>query len=233
MEEEFMSHLGFRVLNQFERPSKNLVQRFRGIPVANIADCMNRIFCVDTRIKMINEKKGLQMIGSALTVKTRTVDNLLVHKAIEISQPGDVIVIDAEGDTHSAILGEIMALMAEKKDVAGYLIDGCIRDFEMLREMTFPVFAIGVSPRGPYKDGPGEINFPVSCGGVVINPGDIIVGDKDGVVVIPSSDAEKIYEDAKKVSEKEQVILEDIRKGNPIDRSWIDAKLKEKGCQFI
>ncbi len=228
-----MSHLGFRILKKIKRPPKSLVQKFKGIPAANIADCMNRFFCVDAKIKMINEKKGLQMLGSALTVKTRTVDNLLVHKAIDMAQSGDVIVIAAEGDTHSAILGEIMALMAEKRGVTGYLIDGCIRDYETIQEMDFPVFAIGVSPKGPYKDGPGEINFPVSCGGVIINPGDIIVGDKDGVVVIPPGDAETIYEEAKKVSEKEQVILENIRKGNLGDRSWIDTKLKEKGCQFI
>jgi len=228
-----MSHLGFRISNHFERTSKKLIEKFKGIPAANIADCMNRFFCVDAKIKMINEKKGLQMIGSALTVMTRTVDILLVHKAIDMAQPGDIIVIAAEGDTHSAILGEIMAHMAEKKGVAGYLIDGCIRDSEAIQEMDFPVFAIGVSPKGPYKDGPGEINFPVSCGGVIINPGDIIVGDRDGVVVIPPSEAEMIYQEAKKVLEKETKILEEIKKGNMGDRSWIDAKLNEKGCKLI
>jgi len=182
---------------------------------------------------MINEKKGLQMIGSALTVKTRTVDNLLVHKALDMAKSGDVIVIDAEGDNHSAIIGGIMVLMAEKKGLSGYLIDGCIRDFETIQEITLPVFAIGVSPRGPFKEGPGEINFSVSCGGVIINPGDIIIGDKDGVVVIPPSEAEVIYKKTKIVLEKEQIIIDNIKKGNLGDRSWVDAKLKEKGCQFI
>jgi len=228
-----MSHLGFRILNHFERSQKSLIKKFRGIPTANIADCMNRSFCVDFKIKMINEKKGLQMIGSALTVKTRTVDNLLVHKALDIAQPGDIIVIAAEGDTHSAILGEIMVHMAEKKGLAGYLIDGCIRDSEAIQEMDFPVFAVGVSPRGPYKDGPGEINFPVSCGGVVINPGDIIIGDRDGVVVIPPSEAEMIYQEAKKVLEEETKELEEVKRGNMGDRSWVDVKLKEKGCKII
>ena len=228
-----MSNLGFRILNHFNRAPKHLIENFRDIPTPNIADCMNRSFCIDSKIRMINEKKGLQMLGSALTVKTRTVDNLLVHKAIDIAQSGDIIVIAAEGDTHSAILGEIMAHMAEKKGVAGYLIDGCIRDSEAIQEMDFPVFAIGVSPKGPYKDGPGEINFPVSCGGVIINPGDIIVGDRDGVVVIPPSEAEMIYQEAKKVLEKETKILEEIKKGNMGDRSWIDAKLNEKGCKLI
>ena len=158
---------------------------------------------------------------------------MLVHKAIDIAQSGDIIVIAAEGDTHSAILGEIMVHMAEKKGVAGYLIDGCIRDSEAIQEMDFPVFAIGVSPKGPYKDGPGEINFPVSCGGVIINPGDIIVGDRDGVVVIPPSEAKIIYQEAKKVLEKETKILEEVKRGNMGDRSWIDVKLNEKGCKII
>lgn len=228
-----MSHLGFRILNHFERPPKKLIEKFTGIPSANIGDCMNRFFCVDSKIKMINEKKGLQMIGSALTVKTRTVDNLLVHKALDMAQPGDIIVIAAEGDTHSAILGEIMALMAEKRGVAGYLIDGCIRDSEEIQEMDFPVFAAGVTPRGPYKDGPGEINFPVSCGGVIINPGDIIVGDRDGVVVIPPREAEMIYQEAKKLLEKETKILEEVKRGNMGDRSWVDARLNEKDCKII
>jgi len=228
-----MPHLGFRILNHFERPPKKLIEKFTGIPSANIADCMNRFFCVDSKIKMINKKKGLQMIGSALTVKTRTVDNLLVHKALDMAQPGDIIVIAAEWDTHSAILGEIMVHMAKKEGLAGYLIDGCIRDSEAIQEIDFPVFAIGVSPRGPYKDGPGEINFPVSCGGVIINPGDIIVGDRDGVVVIPPSEAEIIYQEAKKLLEKEIKILEEVKRGNMGDRSWVDAKLNEKDCKII
>lgn len=228
-----MSNLGLRVRENIERPSRDLMQKFKGIPVANIGDCMNRSFCVDSKIKMINKKKGLQMIGSALTVKTRTIDNLLVHKALDMLQPGDVLVIAAEGDTHSAILGEIMTLIAEKRGAAGFLIDGCIRDYESIQEMDFPVYAIGVSPKGPYKDGPGEVNFPVACGGVIVNPGDIIVGDKDGVIVIPPGDAEIIYEEAKKVSEKEYGIIENISKGIFGDRGWIDKKLKENGCQFL
>jgi RraA family protein len=228
-----MSHLGFRILEDFERPSKNIIKKFRNIPVANIADCMNRFFCVDSRIKMVNKKRGLQMIGAALTVKTRAIDNLLIHKAIDLAKPGDVIVIDAEGDTRSAVMGEIMVLIAEKKGLSGCLIDGCIRDLEAIQEMALPVFAIGVSPRGPYKDGPGEINFPVSCGGVVINPGDIIVGDKDGAVIIPPFEAETIYEEAKKLLLKEQVAIENIKKGIFGERQWIDVELKKRGCKFV
>jgi RraA family protein len=227
-----MTNVGFRIAKNFERPSSELIQNFKNLPVANIADCMNRVFCVDSRIKMVNKKKGLHMIGSALTVKTRTVDNLLVHKAIDMARQGDIIVIAAEGDIHSAILGEIMVLMAETKGIAGYLVDGCIRDVEIIEEMSLPVFTIGISPRGPYKDGPGEINFPVSCGGVIINPGDIIVGDKDGAVVIPPAYAQAIYQEAKKVSEKEEIVKEKIKKGDFGDRSWIDEKLQQKGCEY-
>lgn len=228
-----MSNFGLRISSQFSRPAIELIEKFKGIPTPNIGDCMNRQFCVDARIKMINQKRGLQLLGCALTVKTRTIDNLFVHKAIDMAQPGDVIVVDVEGDLHGAIIGEIMATLAEKRGVAGFVLDGCIRDLEAIQEMVFPVFAIGASPRGPYKDGPGEINFPISCGGVIVNPGDIIVGDRDGVIVIPPSDAVQIYEEAQKVVEKETASLKNIKNGQFGDRSWIDTKLKEKGCQFI
>lgn len=144
------------------------------------------------------------MVGTAFTIKVRVADNLMVHKALDYAQPGDVLVIDAEGDTEHAILGEIMTREAMVNGLAGFLIDGAIRDAGEIKKMEFPVFARGVTPRGPFKDGPGEINTPVSCGGVVVNPGDIIVGDEDGVVIIPSVDAEDILKKVEIKHENEQ-----------------------------
>ncbi|GAI59152.1 unnamed protein product, partial [marine sediment metagenome] len=119
--------------------------------------------------------------------------------------------------------------MADKKGMAGYIIDGCVRDSSAIKKMDFPVFARGVTPKGPYKNGPGEINLPISCGGVVVNPGDIIVGDEDGVVVIPPSEAENLLKKALAKEKKEEKIMENIEKGIPRDRSWIDKALEEKG----
>lgn len=227
-----MSNLGFRIIRDIKRPSNDLLQRFKNIPTAFIGDTVNRFFCVDSRIKMINKKSQLSMVGSAFTVRTRIADNLMVHKAIDMAKPGDVIVIDAEGNMNAAIFGDHMATMAMKKKFAGYVVDGCIRDVEEIEKMDFPVFAKGVNPRGPYKDGPGEINVPISCGGVVVRPGDIIVGDRDGLAVIPLEEAEIVLEKLKAIFKEEEETTKNIDEGT-LDRAWVDEKLHEKGCEII
>jgi RraA family protein len=225
-----MSDIGFRIITDIARPPRELVAKFRKHCTANLADCMYRFFCVDSAIKRINEKDVI-MVGTAFTIKVRVADNLMVHKALDYAQPGDVLVIDAEGDTEHAILGEIMTREAMVNGLAGFLIDGAIRDAGKIKKMEFPVFARGVTPRGPFKDGPGEINTPVSCGGVVVNPGDIIVGDEDGVVVIPSVDAEDILKKVEIKHENEQkVIAEIMQQGCSRCKAWADKILKEKGC---
>ena len=227
-----LNNIGFRINVKFERPLKELIQQFRNYPTSNIADTINRFFCMNSLIQMINKKEGVKLVGSALTVKTRVADNLMVHKAIDIAQPGDVIVVDADGDMSHALVGEIMVKMAIKKRLSGYVINGCIRDREAIEKLSFPVFAKGSNPKGPYKDGPGEINFPISCGGVLINPGDIIVGDRDGIVIIPLREAQLILEKVKAVNKTEEEIFRSIEKG-VLNRDWVDEKLNSKGCQFI
>ncbi|WP_231881847.1 RraA family protein [Anaerosporomusa subterranea] len=225
-----MSNAGCRIFLKVNRPSRNLVEGFKGIPVANIADEMNRFSCVDARIKPLNSQP---LLGTAFTVKTRISDNLLLHKALELAQPGDVIVVDAQGDTVNAITGEIMMLTAEKLGLAGVVVDGAVRDADALKELNMPVYAAGVTPKGPYKDGPGEINVPVCIGGIAVNPGDIVVGDADGIVIINPSDAAVILEKAKGKLAKEQEILKGIRDGVPRDKSWVDKTLKTLNCEII
>ena len=225
-----MSNAGFRIFTKVNRPEKELVEAFRGLPAANIADEMNRLFCVDARIKLVN---NVPLLGPAFTVKARVGDNLLFHKALELAQPGDVIVVDGQGDLMNAITGEIMMTEARKKGIAGIVIDGAIRDVEALKAMDkMAIYAAGVTPKGPYKDGPGEINVPVCCGGIVVNPGDILVGDADGIVVINPQDAPELVEKAKGKQAKEQAIFKAIEAGNR-DKSWIDRELKARGCEII
>lgn len=225
-----MGNAGFRIYTKVKRPDKELVEGFRGLPAANIADEMNRFFCVDARVKPINKTP---LLGTALTVKARTADNLLFHKALDLAQPGDVIVVDVQGDLVNSVTGEIMMREAIKKGVAGVVIDGAVRDVDALREMTeMAIYAAGVTPKGPYKDGPGEINVPVSCGGIVVNPGDIVVGDGDGIVVINPQDAPVILEKAKAKYAKEQAIFKAIAEGTR-DKSWIDKELTARGCEII
>lgn len=220
-----------------QRAPRNLVAEFRGIPVPNIADRMNRFYCADPGIKMVNGGSGLRLAGSALTVHTRADDNLMVHKAIAMAQPGDVIIINASRGMQNALLGGLMSTAAWKRGVAGFVVDGCVRDLDYLRGLDFPVFARGIAPKGPYHCGPGSVNVPISCGGVIVNPGDIIVGDDDGFVVVPLERAEQILKEAKELLEKETKMingmLDGTITGTPWDPEWIDKTLKELGCTIV
>jgi RraA family protein len=224
-----MSNVGLRIYTNIKRPTKDLIESFSGLPVANIADVMGRMFCLDPKIRPINE---VPLLGPAFTVKTRPGDNLLLHKAIDLANPGDIIVVDAQGDLTNSIIGELMVLWSKKREIGGFVIDGAIRDVGTLKKLDLPIYAAGVNPAGPYKDGPGEINVPVSCGGVVIKPGDILVGDEDGVVAINPEDAPNVLQLAFAKNQDEQKTLEDIE-NRRWDRTWVDKSLKQKGYEFI
>jgi regulator of RNase E activity RraA len=171
------------------------------------------------------------MAGVALTVKCRPGDNLMLHKAIDMVEPGDVIVVDAGGDLTNALMGELMLAYAVKKGVAGFVLNGAIRDADAFVETNLPTFAAGVTHRGPYKDGPGEINVPISLGGMVIAPGDIVIGNSDGVLGVPLADAEDILAKTEAKQDAELRQMKAIAEGSN-DRSWVDAALKAKGCTF-
>ena len=225
-----MSNVGFRVYTKIERPSKELVERFSELPVANIADEMNRISCVDVRIKPVN---SAPLLGTAFTVKVRVGDNLMLHTAIDMAMPGDVIVVDAQGNSANSLIGENMMLWAERRGISGMVIDGAVRDIATLSQMNFPVYAAGVQPNGPYKEGPGEINVPVCCGGITVNPGDIIIGDADGVVVIKAKDAPVILEKAKAKLKQEIATREAIAKGTWNRSKYTLEALQKMGCEII
>lgn len=225
-----MSNPGFRVKKSFYRPDKTLIEAFREIPVANIGDNIGRMSCMNARIVPMNASP---LLGCALTVKVRAGDNLLLHKAIDMAQPGDVVIVDAQGEHSYAIAGELMILWLRKRGVSGLVVDGCIRDLDVVRGLKdFPVYATGITPNGPLKEGGGEINFPVMCGGLVVNPGDIIVGDSDGIVVITPADAPSVLKKAQAHNAKEDQIKDEIET-LAWDRAWVDAALNAKGCEFL
>lgn len=180
----------------------DLLDRAAGLPTANIADAQDR-FGVPRDISSV--WSGARLVGRAYTVQTRSGDNLFVHRALEHVRSGDVLVIDGGGDTSRALIGDLIALKARLVGVAGFVIDGSVRDADELATLGMPVFARGVTPAGPYKDGPGRLDVPVAIGGVVVAPGDLLVGDGDGVVVVPASEAETVITAAQAVLEKEQV----------------------------
>lgn len=225
-----MPNVGFRIYTRINRPPRELVEKFSGLPVANIADEMNRLGCMDARIKPLN---SIPLLGTAFTVKSRIGDNLMFHKALDMAQPGDVIVVDGRGDLAHSLAGEIMMRLAIKKRLAGVVIDGAVRDADALRQMNLAIYAAGITPQGPYKDGPGEINVPVSCGGVTVYPGDILVGDGDGIVVISPKDAAVIAEKAKIKFQKEQATFKAIDEGT-LDRSaYSDEAFRKRGCEIV
>ena len=175
--------IGFGIFARKRKVDERVVAQFRDIPVANVSDSMSRMTAGGARLRPMHG--GGAMAGPAFTVKTRPGDNLMVHKALDLAEPGDVIVVDAGGDLTNAIIGEIMSTYAKARGVAGIVINGAIRDADAIRAGTFPVFAAGVTHRGPYKDGPGEINVPVAIDGMVIEPGDLVLGDGDGLLCVP------------------------------------------------
>lgn len=219
----------FRVVNSFKKPDPHLVEKFRDIPVANIADNMGRISCLHYSVRPMNKAK---LLGCAFTVKVPAGDNLMFHQALDMAEPGDVIVVAGEGYSNRSLCGAIMANYAKSRNLNGFVIDGAIRDISEISEMDFPVYAKSVQPNGPYKNGPGEINVPVSCAGQVIFPGDILVGDMDGIVAIRPDEAEMILLLAMKQNQMETQSFIEIEKNN-YDRKWVLKTLIDKGCEFF
>lgn len=219
--------IGLRILNRARRVAAHHVQAFQGLPVANISDCMARMSAAGARLRPMHQ--GGSLAGPALTVKTRPGDNLMIHKALTLAEPGDVIVVDAGGDLSNALFGEIMVATAVKLGVAGVVLNGAVRDSKEIGQGRFPLYAAGVTHRGPYKDGPGEINVPVAIDGMVIQPGDLVVGDADGLLCIPYEDVEEILAATHRKIAAEKKTLADIEAG-ALDTDWIDRALERIGC---
>jgi len=221
--------IGFRVLKAERKVSAQWVSRYRDVPVANVSDSMHRMTAGGARLRPMH-REGV-LAGPALTVKARPGDNLMLHYAIDIAEPGDVIVVDAGGDLSNALIGEMMVAYAEKRGVAGIVINGAIRDAGSIGGGTFPLFAAGISHRGPYKDGPGEINVPIAIDGMVIEPGDLMIGDDDGLLCVPYDHVEAVYGRATAKHEAELKQMQQIAEGAN-SRAWVLESLKQKGCEF-
>ncbi|WP_048439188.1 RraA family protein [Caenimonas sp. SL110] len=219
--------IGLQILQRRRAVSLSLAQQFKTVPVANVSDCMSRMTASGARLKPMHG--GGYMAGPALTVKARPGDNLMVHKALEMAVPGDVIVVDAGGELSNAIVGDIMVGWAVKLGLGGFVINGAIRDAGPLRAGSLPVYAAGVTHRGPYKDGPGEINVPISIDGMVIHPGDLMIGDEDGTLCVPYDDVEALLAAGINKSALEAKMVASMADGT-YDSSWVDATLKRIGC---
>jgi regulator of RNase E activity RraA len=219
--------IGFHVHAHPGRVSPEIVRAFHGLPVANVSDVMSRM--AGGGPLLLPRHSGNAMAGPAVTVKTRPGDNLMIHKAIDIAQRGDIIVVDAGGDLTNAVIGELMVAHARFRGIAGMVIYGAIRDAGTIRKGDFPVFSIGITHCGPYKDGPGTVNAPIALNGMMVAPGDLVLGDEDGVVAVPKAHAKAICDAAVKKAAAEEKQMQQTLTGS-MDRSWIDRTLREKGC---
>lgn len=217
-------------LRRERKVDPEVVQRFARLPVANVSDSMSRLTAGGARLRPRHGGGG--MAGPALTVKAPPGDNLMFHKAISLAEPGDVIVVDAGGDLTNALMGEMMLMQITKRGAAGIVINGAIRDAAYIREQQLPVFSAGVTHRGPYKNGPGEINVPVAIGGMVIAPGDLVLGDDDGVLCVPFDQVEAVFEAATAKYDAEQRQIANIQAGTH-DASWVDKQLRAMKCEGI
>jgi RraA family protein len=215
---------GFRILER-ARTDAALVALFENLPTSIISDNLSRL----TGTFGLNpyHRPGARLLGQALTVRVRAGDNLMIHKALQMGGEGDVLIIDGDGNIDRGLFGEIMKRVAQSRKFAGLVIDGAIRDVAAYREDDFPCYARGVCHRGPFKEGPGEINIPVAISGVVVHPGDIVVGDDDGVVFISPADATAVAAASRLKLQAEAAVFEAIA-ANKYDDAWIDEMLRAR-----
>jgi 4-hydroxy-4-methyl-2-oxoglutarate aldolase len=217
--------LGFRVLPSPPRLDASLVGRFRDLASANLADAMGRFNFMDPGMQ---QRSGLPLCGTAVTVNARPADNLMVHKALQVADPGEIVVVNTCGNTTSAVFGGLMCHTAATKRLGGIVVDGAIRDVDEITTLRFPAYSRTVCPGSCDKDGPGEINVPISCGGVVVHPGDIIVADRDGIAVVPRQHAAEVLELVTALVEREKKRVDEIV-GGTLFKAEIDETLRRKG----
>ncbi|ACL62462.1 RraA family protein [Methylobacterium nodulans] len=222
--------IGFKIHPRTRKVDEATVEKFKAIAVANISDSMNRMVHGGPRLRPLHA--GGVLAGAALTIKQRPGDNLMVHAALNRASAGDVLVVDAGGDLTNAIMGELMLAHAQQIGVAGVIVNGAVRDHGWIRANSLPVFAAGITHRGPYKNGPGEINATIALDGMVIQPGDLIVGDDDGIVCVPFDQTEAVFAAANKKQQDEAKTMAAIKAGT-VDRSWVERALRDAGCEGI
>jgi regulator of RNase E activity RraA len=219
---------GFRLRERIERPPREVVEGLREFDAPSVSDLMNRLYTMVPQIHNLTDP-GLRICGPACTVKVYPGDNLMVHKSLDLAEPGDVVVVDTSSSSLTAVLGDLVSTKARHRGIQGFVVDGLIRDIPEIQALgDFPVFARGVTPIGPLHRGPGEINFPISAGGIVVNPGDIIVGDPNGVVVVPRSIAADLLGRLQERAAVEADYNAAVARGE-FSNAWVDASLDGSG----
>jgi 4-hydroxy-4-methyl-2-oxoglutarate aldolase len=222
-----MNHGLADIRRHIERVAPDTVQAASAFASSILADVAGRRGALHGRIQAL--APSMRVCGPAFTIEVRPGDNLMIHAAMALARPGDVLVIDGKADQTCALMGSIMLNACKRLGLAGVVLDAAIRDTEELRELCFPVWAVGSNPNGPTKTASGRINWPISCGGISVQPGDLIVADADGVVVVEREKAASLLPLAAKKVADERRRIEDITSGKAIRPSWLDAALQAAG----
>ena len=214
------------IARDFERVPPSLVKQAGEFQAAILADVSGRRGALDGRIAALRPR--FRIAGPALTVDVRPGDNLMIHAAIALAKPGDVLVIDGKGDRTAALMGTIMMTACKQLGIAGVVIDGAVRDSLEIDEMDYPVFSVGTNPNGPTKNVPGRIGHPISCGGVTVRSGDLVVADADGVTIIERERVEALIPQARRKVEDETARIAAIKKGDTAAK-WLLPALRTAG----
>jgi regulator of RNase E activity RraA len=219
---------GFRVRLDFERLPQDVVDAYARYHTTDISDLLNRLYALDSEITCLSGAER-PLVGLACTVRAYPGDNLMVHKSLDVARPGDVVVVAAYGSRSYAVLGDVISTKAKHRGIGGFVVDGLVRDLPAIRQLGFPVYARGTTPIGPLHRGPGEINYPIACGGVVVNPGDIVVADPAGVVVVPQRYADELLERLRWYKEGNADYLAAVQRGE-FNNAWVDKQLDQANC---
>ncbi|MBI4547772.1 MAG: RraA family protein [Ignavibacteriae bacterium] len=222
---------GFRIRTNIKRPDPAIIAGLGEFETPVISDLMNRLYTMTPAIHNLTAPE-LNILGSACTVKVFPGDNLMVHKSLDLAAPNDIIVVDAGGSSMNAVMGDLVCTKARHRQIGGFVVDGYVRDIPGILELHFPVYARGITPIGPLHRGPGEVNFPIQCGGIVVHPGDIIVGDMNGVVVVPQEIASALLQRLRDRRGAEAEYLAAVKRGE-FSNEWVDTILTEGQCEII
>jgi regulator of RNase E activity RraA len=215
------------IIRDFERVSPDIVKKAGTFAASILADVAGRRGTVDGRVAPISP--SMRLAGPAFTIEVRPGDNLMIHTAMAMAKPGDVLVVDGKGDRTCALMGSIMINACKKLGLGGVVIDAACRDTEELCELGFPVYCVGANPNGPTKYVPGRINWPISCGGIAVHPGDLVVGDADGVVVIEREKAPTLLDAAAQKVADERARIAEIVAGKNLRPQWLEGSLRAAG----
>lgn len=226
-----MGKVGNRLRLTIERPSREMIESFREASPPDLADAMNKTGAMREILPMYSPMR--RCVGPAITVKAPTGDSLMVRKAMMVAQPGDVIVIDGRGTISRSLWGGNRSTTAAARGIVGVIVDGGTRDIDETEAVGLPLFARAVCPMASASSGPGELNFPIACGGVVVNPGDIVVADAEGIVVIPRQDAGDVHAAWRVIVDREKEWSSSAATGQPASGGEVDRLLQETGCEII